>query len=68
MTVENLGQPGVSDYRIPSLAEALRVLGCVQRFGVGIATAHRELQANGNLPPEFQVNGSHVGVTLRLAP
>jgi len=55
VTVENFGQPGVSDYRNPSLAEALRVLGFVQRFGVGIATARRELEANGNPPPEFEV-------------
>ena len=67
VTVENFGQPGVSDYRNPSLAEALRVLGFVQRFGVGIATARRELAANGNPPPEFEVNPSHVGVTLRPA-
>jgi ATP-dependent DNA helicase RecG len=68
VTVENFGQPGLSDYRNPDLAEALRVLGFVQRFGVGIATARRELQVNGNPPPEFEVNPSHVGVTLRPAP
>ncbi|MFH0798817.1 MAG: ATP-binding protein [Pseudomonadota bacterium] len=67
VTKENFGQPGVSDYRNPSLAEALRVLGFVQRFGVGIATARRELQANGNPLPEFEVTASHVGVTLRSA-
>jgi ATP-dependent DNA helicase RecG len=68
VTVENFGQPGVSDYRNPSLAEALRVLGFVQRFGVGIATARRELQANGNPPAEFEVNPSYVSVSLRAAP
>lgn len=68
VTPENFGQPGVADYRNPSLAEALRVLGFVQRFGVGIATARRELQENGNPPPEFEVNSSYVGVTLRPAP
>jgi ATP-dependent DNA helicase RecG len=67
VTIENFGKPGVSDYRNPSLAEALRVLGFVQRFGVGIATARRELEANGNPPPEFEVNPSHVGVTVRAA-
>jgi len=66
--VENFGEPGVSDYRNPSLAEALRVLGFVQRFGVGIATARRELQLNGNPPPEFEANAAYVGVTLRLKP
>lgn len=67
VTAENFGQPGVSDYRNPSLAEALRVLGFVQRFGVGIATANRELGKNGNPPLEFHINPSHVGVTLRTA-
>ncbi len=67
VTSENFGRPGVSDYRNPSLAEALRVLGFVQRFGVGIATARRELQANGNPAPEFEVSPSHVRVTLRPA-
>ncbi len=67
VTRENFGRPGVSDYRNPSLAEALRVLGFVQRFGVGIATARRELQANGNPPPEFEVSPSYVRVTLRPA-
>ncbi|MBW8877432.1 MAG: putative DNA binding domain-containing protein [Acidobacteria bacterium] len=67
VTEENFGQPGVSDYRNPSLAEALRVLGFVQRFGVGIATARRELQLNGNPQPEFEVSPSHVKVTLRPA-
>ena len=50
---ENFGQPGVTDYRNPHLAEALKVLGYVQRFGVGIATARRLLAENGNPPPEF---------------
>ncbi len=68
MTPENFGQPGVADYRNPSLAEALRVLGFVQRFGVGIATARRELLENGNPPPQFEVNPSHVGVILRPVP
>lgn len=67
VTVENFGQPGVSDYRNPSLGEALRVLGFVRRLGVGIATARRQLQANGNPPPEFVVNPSYVCVTLRPA-
>lgn len=65
VTAENFGHPGVSDYRNPDLAEALRVLGFVQRFGVGIATARKLLEANGNPAPEFAVHASHVGVTLR---
>jgi ATP-dependent DNA helicase RecG len=43
VTPENFGQPGVTDYRNPNLAEALRALGYVQRFGAGIAIARRAL-------------------------
>ncbi|HEY3244035.1 MAG TPA: ATP-binding protein, partial [Phycisphaerae bacterium] len=62
---DNFGQPGVTDYRNPQLAEAMRVLGFVQRFGAGIPIARKELQQNGNPPPEFQVDATHVLVTLR---
>lgn len=43
VTQENFGQPGITDYRNPNLAEALRALGYVQRFGAGIAIARKEL-------------------------
>jgi ATP-dependent DNA helicase RecG len=65
VTKENFGTPGIADYRNPNLAEALRVLGFVQRFNVGIAIARRELAANNNPAPEFIVESSHVGVILR---
>lgn len=68
VTPETFGHPGVTDYRNPHLAEALRVLGFVQRFGVGIATAQLELSKNGNPPAEFDVNQNSVLVTIRKAP
>jgi len=43
VTPENFGQPGITDYRNPNLAEALRALGYVQRFGAGIAIARKQL-------------------------
>jgi len=61
----NFGMPGITDYRNPHLAEAMKVLGYVQRFGVGIATAQRLLAENGNPPPEFEVTDTHVLVTVR---
>jgi ATP-dependent DNA helicase RecG len=67
VTAQNFGTPGLADYRNPSLAEALRGLGFVQRFGVGIATARRELDANGNPPLQFAVDTNNVGVILRVA-
>lgn len=64
---ENFGEPGVADYRNPNLAEAMRVLGFVQRFGVGIATARRLLEENSNPPPAFDVQPTMVAVTVRAA-
>jgi ATP-dependent DNA helicase RecG len=68
VTAANFGQPGVGDYRNPGIAGVLRTLGFVQRFGFGIAEARRTMAANGNPPPEFQVEANHVLVTLRSAP
>jgi ATP-dependent DNA helicase RecG len=45
----------------------MKVLGYVQRFGVGIALARRLLVENGNPPPEFGVHDSHMVVTVRRA-
>lgn len=68
VTIENFGKPGVSDYRNPHIAEAMKVLGYVQRFGVGIPTAQRELAKNGNPPAQFQVETNTVLVTVRRRP
>ena len=55
---ENFGK-GITDYRNPLLAEAMNVLGYVQRFGMGIPTVAKTLRDNGNPPAgyEFQPNG-----------
>jgi ATP-dependent DNA helicase RecG len=67
VTVEAFGTPGLVDYRNPNLAEALRVLGFVQRYGFGIPTARRELDRNGNPPPQFEVGPNHVLSRVRLS-
>lgn len=67
VSTENFGQPGVADYRNPNLAEAMRVLGFVQRFGAGLAIARRALEQNGNPPAEFVVQPSHVGAIVTAA-
>ena len=61
----NFGQPGVVDYRNPILAEAMRVLGLVQRYGFGIPAARRLLRAAGHPEPEFRVDASRVHCTVR---
>lgn len=65
VNIHNFGQPGVADYRNPHLAEAMKNLGYVQRFGVGIALARRALEQNGNPPLEFIVEPSHVVAIIR---
>lgn len=66
VTVESFGRPGLTDYRNPSIAEAMRSLGYVQRFGVGIATATKAMRDNGNPEPRFEANDTFVSVTLPL--
>lgn len=61
----NFGQPDVTDYRNPTLAEAMKVLGYVQTFGMGIPLARRELARNGNPPPEFRIEPTHVLAVVR---
>ena len=62
---QNFGRSGVTDYRNPHLAEAMKNLGYVQRFGIGIQLARSELQKNGNPPLEFAVEDTHLLATVR---
>jgi ATP-dependent DNA helicase RecG len=68
VTRANFGTAGASDYRNPNLAAVMKDLGYVQRFGMGIALARQAMAANGNPPPEFLVEDTHVGVILRRRP
>ncbi|MEK7812372.1 MAG: ATP-binding protein [Candidatus Desantisbacteria bacterium] len=54
-----------TDYRNPAIAEAMKVMGFVQRFGVGIQMADKEMAKNGNPPLEFQFEPTCINVTLR---
>lgn len=66
VTVKTIGQPGLTDYRNPTLAGALGQLGFVQRFGVGIQIARDRLAQNGNPPLEFQASVAAVVAIVRL--
>ena len=48
--------PFVNDYRNPLLAEAMKVLGFVNKYNRGIAKVNRELEANGNPHAQFDIN------------
>lgn len=51
--------PRVNTYRNPIIAEAMHVLGYVNRFGRGIARARRALEENGSHEPKFQFETHH---------
>ncbi len=65
VTRDNFAQPGIVDYRNPNIAEAMKNLGYVQRFGSGIPIAIDELHKNGSPPPDFIVENTHVLVTVK---
>ncbi|EHH00950.1 RNA-binding domain-containing protein, partial [Paraprevotella clara] len=48
--------PFVNDYRNPVIAEAMKVLGFVNRFSRGIIRVKEELKENGNGEPEFSLD------------
>ena len=55
------------DYRNPNLAEAMKALSLVQKFGSGLILARQVLEKNGNPPMEWDRNSldTHVHCTLR---
>jgi len=55
---------GITDYRNPTLAQGLKVLNFVQRFGVGIKMAFKLCEENGNPPPEFEFAPAAVFVRI----
>ena len=61
----NFGKPGITDYRNPNLASALKTLGFVQPFGRGIVIARKTMEQNGNPAPEFFPETHFVRCILR---
>lgn len=54
-----------NSYRNPVLAEAMRSMEYVNRYGYGIQRAQSMLQANGNPPAEFEIDDKVFLVTIR---
>ena len=65
VTAENFGKPGFADYRNPNLAEVMRTLRYVQRFGLGISMARRLLEEAGHPDLKFDVDSSYIQATIR---
>ncbi len=66
ITPHNFGSENLTDYRNPNLADAMKTLGVVERFGYGIVAARQSCAANGNPPPEFDARPTHVLARLRV--
>ncbi len=64
VTIENFGRSGITSYRNPNLAEAMRNLGFVQRYGIGIPLANRLLRQAGHPEMEFNVDMNNVQVII----
>jgi len=65
VTPENFGQPGLVAYHNLHLADVLKSLGYVQRFGIGLQLAQQAMARNSNPPIEFDVTPGRVIATLR---
>lgn len=57
--------PRQTSYRNPVIAEALKALGYVNRYGRGVIRAQEALSANGNPPAEFEFDSGYVLAVVR---
>jgi len=66
VTIETLDRR--NSYRNPVLAEAMRSMEYVNRYGYGIQRAQKMLEENGNSPAEFEIDDKVFLVTIRRNP
>lgn len=59
--------PHQNSYRNPVIAEAMKALGYVNRFGYGIERAQALLRQNGNPPAAFEFDERHFLVVIKQA-
>lgn len=57
--------PQQTSYRNPVVAEAMKALGYVNRYGRGVLRAQDSLARNGSAPGEFQFDAGFVLATIR---
>jgi len=63
-TPENF--PRQTSYRNPILAEAMKTLGAVNRFGRGVLRAQSVLEKNSSPPAEFLFGDTYFGAIIRI--
>lgn len=64
----SLNFPNQNDYRNLVIAEALKTLGYVNKFGHGILRAKAELKKNGNPEPDFNFEKNYFLVRMIQRP
>jgi ATP-dependent DNA helicase RecG len=57
--------PDQNSYRNPIVAEAMKTLGFVNKFGRGVLRAQAAISRNGNPPAEFHFDSGFVSVIVR---
>ena len=67
VTEQNFGAPGVMDHRNPNLADAMRVLGLVQRYGVGFSIARAAIGDDHSERLTFEPSNGWVACTIKAA-
>ncbi|MBL8252336.1 MAG: putative DNA binding domain-containing protein [Candidatus Competibacter sp.] len=60
--------PTRNSYRNPIIAEAMKIMGFVNRFGYGVQRAQALLEANGNPPAQFEFDERSVLVKVSRKP
>jgi ATP-dependent DNA helicase RecG len=72
VTPDTFGTPGYTDYRNPTLSEALKGYGFVERFGQGLEIVREALLKNGNPAAVFKLEPpdapAWVHATIRKKP
>ena len=60
--------PTQTSYRNPVIAEAMKTLGAVNRYGRGVERSQIALQKNGSPPAEFIFGDTYFGTIIRIRP
>lgn len=66
VTKANFGS-GATDYRNPTIAQAFKAYGFVERFGIGIPIARDALVRAGSGELSFEIHDTYTNVTIRRA-
>lgn len=63
-SIENF--PRQNSYRNPVVAEAMKILGFVNRYGRGVIRAQAALEQNGNPQAKFEFDPAYVNVSIGI--